>query len=218
MTFSGKYGIIVLIGETMGIEKNNIYLNYAGIMDTLKAYSSPGSKLTRMIKKGEVIKIKRGLYLPGNCTLYSTKTLANIIYGPSYISFEYALSYYGLIPEKVQATTSACYNKNKNKKFNTPVGVYIYQYVNSSVYPYGINRFEENNTPFLIASPEKALCDTLSKIRGITTINDLTEFLNDDLRIDNDEMIRLDINYIKLLKGIYKKKIITLLYKYLIHY
>ncbi len=189
----------------MNIEKNKTYLTYADIMNSLKNYSSPKSKLTKMIKKKEVIKIKRGLYLPGNNTSYSKKTLANIIYGPSHISFEYALSYYGLIPEKVHAVTSACFNKNKNKKFYTPVGVYIYRYVNPSVYPYFIKRVEENE-PFLIASPEKALCDTLSKIKEIKTINDLIQLLNDDLRVDIDEMFRLEINIIKFLEKIYKKK------------
>lgn len=191
------------------------YLNYMGIMDTLKKYASPRSKLTTMIKKGELIKVRRGLYLPGNCTWYSTKTLANIIYGPSYVSFETALSYYGIIPERVHAITSACFNKNKNKQFETPVGIFLYRYTNPTVYPYGITRINENDESFLIATPEKAVCDMLSKIRGITSVKAITELLIDDLRMDHEALLNLDTYQVKFLAGVYRKKILDLLLKFL---
>ncbi len=187
------------------------YQDYMGIMDSLKGYASPRSKLTTMIKKGELIKVRRGLYLSGDHSGYSTKTLANIIYGPSYISFESALSYYGMIPERVQAITSACFNKNKNKQFKTPVGLFLYRYIHPRVYPYGIHRVDENGEGFLIASPEKAVCDTLSKFKDIKTMAALNELLYDDLRMDQDSVMRLDKALLNILSGLYRKKIIQLL-------
>jgi predicted transcriptional regulator of viral defense system len=185
------------------------------VMDDLKRYSSPKSKLTTLIKKGELIKVRRGLYLPGNCSWYSTKTLANIIYGPSYISFEYALSHYGLIPETVSSVTSACFNKNKNKIFKTPVGVFLYRYVNATVYPYGIQRMDENGEQFLMASPEKAVCDTLSKVRGISSLKDMESFLSDDMRMDMDGLGKMDVRTVAFLSSIYKKRIISLFHQFL---
>lgn len=193
----------------------NLYLDYIYLMDSLKNYASPKSKLTTMIKSGEVVKVKRGLYLPGDGSRYSQKTLANKLYGPSYLSFEYALSYYNLIPEAVYSLTSASYNKNKNKLFKTPIGVFIYRYTNPSVYPYGIVRMEEDGSPFLIATREKAVCDRLSKIKNINSINQLEELLFDDLRINKNELARLDTPEIHFLAGIYGKKIIYLFTDYM---
>ncbi|NLZ36699.1 MAG: hypothetical protein GX897_04390, partial [Clostridiales bacterium] len=75
----------------------------AMLLKELKEYASPKSKLSRMAERGEVFPITRGLYetdpnVPGYL-------LAGSIYGPSYISFEYALGYYGMIPEAVYAVT-----------------------------------------------------------------------------------------------------------------
>ncbi len=199
----------------MNILKSNTYIDYTGIMDVLKDYASPKSKLTTMIKKGDVIKVRRGLYLPRDSKWYSMKILANIIYGPSYISFESALSHYGLIPENVPSITSACFNKNKNKTFKTPVGTFIYRYTNPKIYPYGIRRLEEGDGTFMIASPEKALCDMLSKIRGIADSVAFERLINDDLRIDINQLKEFDISKVKFLSDLYHKKIIRLLLSYL---
>ena len=82
------------------------------LMHELRDYASPKARLTRMIKSGDVIQVRRGLFLEARETGHSLKSLASVIYGPSYISFEYALAHYGLIPERVQSVTSAVYNKN----------------------------------------------------------------------------------------------------------
>jgi hypothetical protein len=204
-----------LLEKKMNQTTSNPYLTHMGIMDTLKGYASPRSKLTTMIKSGEILRIKRGLYLPKAHTGYSIKTIANMIYGPSCISFEYALAHYGLIPETVQAVTSACFKKNKNKTIKTPVGEFIYRYVNPSTYPYAIQRFVENGSPFLMVSPEKALCDTLSKLKGITSLPALQDLLENDLRIDHEALMELDTAQIKLLSEKYNRRIITLLYQFL---
>ncbi len=191
------------------------YLDTLYISDQLKEYASPRSKLTTMIQSGELIKIRRGLYIPGDNKIYSIKTLANKIYGPSYISFESALEFHGIIPERVVKITSAVYNKNKDKTFHTPVGTFIYRYVNPRTYSHGLIRISDNNSPFLIATKEKALCDTLSKISGIETVSELEDLLENDLRIDREVLNSLSGSDIKFYESLYRKKIITLLNTYL---
>ena len=78
-----------------------------------KEYSNIYQKINNECKKGILVKIKRGLY---SDDLYNDKeVIANICYNPSYISFEYALSYYGVIPEFVSTFTSATFGKKNNK-------------------------------------------------------------------------------------------------------
>jgi len=198
------------------MQKNTpIYLDYIYVMDYLKSYASPKSKLTTMIRSGEIIKVRRGLYLRGDDQTYSLKTLANKIYGPSYLSFEYALSYHNLIPERVATLTSASHAKNKTRQFKTPVGVFVYRSINPNAYPHGIIRIEDADNPFFIAGKEKALCDTLSKIRGITDFKGLEDLLFDDLRLDREELPGLVLEDIAFLAPLYKKKILSLLLAYL---
>ena len=69
----------------------------------LSGYSNPRDKISRLVKEKVLIRIKKGLYIFGPQFAekpYSNEILANLLYGPSAISLEYALSYYGLIPEK----------------------------------------------------------------------------------------------------------------------
>lgn len=184
-----------------------MYKDSIALSEELQQYASPKSRLTRMIRSGEVIQVRRGIFLDGNDTTASLKTLANIIYGPSYISFEYALSFHGLIPERVSALTSAVYNKNKNKTFNTPVGAFYYYYLPVHVYPYGIQRQQENESNFLIASPEKALMDALYRTRDITSKRALHALLIEDWRCDVDFLSRMNSDILEFLAPRYNRKI-----------
>jgi len=82
LTFSSKYDKFIFTGENMKTV-DIAYLDTLYISDQLKDYASPGAKLTTMIQSGELIKIRRGLYIPGDRKGYSVKILANKIYGPS---------------------------------------------------------------------------------------------------------------------------------------
>ena len=85
------------------------------ILDELRQYSSPADKLTRLLRQGEYIQITKGLYETDKAT--PGYLLAGSIYGPSYLSFEFALGYYGMIPETVYTFTSATFGKRKKKVF-----------------------------------------------------------------------------------------------------
>ncbi len=189
---------------------DQIYLDKLFVKESLQEYASPRSKLTRMLNSGQLLHIRRGLYLSGSETPFSLKTLANIIAGPSYISFESALAYYGLIPERVINITSAIYGKNKHKSFKTPVGSFLYRHIPETVYYMEYRRLEEDGHPFLIATAEKAICDTLYQHRQITSLSGLSKLIYGDLRIEADSLMNLDLTVFKTLAPCYRKKVTNL--------
>ena len=101
-----------------------------------KDYENINQKISLECKKGNLTRIKRGLYSDDlRCDI---EVIANICYSPSYISLEYALSYYGLIPEYVSSLTSATYGKKNNKKYMVDNALFSYSSIPSAVYPKGI--------------------------------------------------------------------------------
>ncbi|MDD2533795.1 MAG: hypothetical protein PHC86_03785 [Eubacteriales bacterium] len=158
----------------------------------LKEYVNTTTKIRQLIKNKEVFPIVRGLFetdahIPGHY-------LAPIIYGPSYLSFEFALAFYDLIPEAVYSYTSATFEKRRSKQYNTPFGRFTYQDVASDAYPVGIVRHVENGYSFQIASPEKALCDELYIKPPLGNRAELEQLLYEDLRIEPDDFALLNRN------------------------
>lgn len=167
-----------------------MYINSLSLMDELKDYASPRAKITRMIQSGDLTQVRRGIYVGDEAV--SGRVLANVVYGPSYLSFEYALSFHGLIPESVRTFTSAAFRKNKTKIFDTALGIFQYFPVPDAVYPYSLQRILDDEAYFLIASPEKALCDTLSKLKPVGSNIELTKLVYENLRIGREDFINLD--------------------------
>ena len=143
------------------------------ILDRLKDYANPYGKMGRLVKEGKLIPLTKGLY-EDNLNA-SGVYLANAIYGPSYVSFNYALSYYGLIPEAVYDFTSATTEKKKKKSFTNRFGTFTYRDVPVDIYPYGVNLIKEGEYSFLIASREKALCDKLYELSPVKNQKELEE-------------------------------------------
>ena len=170
--------------------------DYQTLLHALSRYARPRDKITDLLRKGDIIRIKKGLYIFGEDhrkTPYSREVLANLIYGPSYISLEYALQYHGLIPERVEAVTSvAC---GRSRKFFTPVGLFSYRMIRIKAFRTGMDRIETGDgRSFLIAVPEKALADKIRSDRGIAlrTRKDIETYLFEDLRLDNETVRELD--------------------------
>lgn len=159
--------------------------------EELKEYVNPNAKIRRLVKSGQLFPIIRGLYeTDSHIPAYY---LAPIIYGPSYLSFEFALSYHSLIPEAVYNYTSATFEKKKAKQFKSDFGTFSYRDVPSEAYPLGVKLYAENGYGFQIASPEKAICDALYKCSPLNNRRELENLLFDDLRIDQDEFLRLNM-------------------------
>jgi len=171
------------------------------VMYELRDYASPKAKLTQMIKKGDILQICRGVY----CTSKDDPRLpiASMIHSPSYISFETALSYHQMIPERTYAIMSAGFRLNKDLSYDTPLGRYSFHYIPEAVFPWGLSPAQEKGYGFRLATKEKALCDTLYKIRGIKSIKAMEALLFEDLRMDRDEILVLDWPAIKELVMLY---------------
>lgn len=177
---------------------------HLAVMEELKGYASPKARLTRLLKSGELIQVRRGLFV--DTPSVSRKALASALYGPSYISFEYALSVAGLIPERVEIVTSACFHKNRNKVFRTPFGEFRYFYLPDAVYPYGIRLEEEDGMSYLIASGEKALCDAVYKVPSVTSVIGMERLLLEDWRMERDDLLKLDRTFIRWIAPMYRRK------------
>lgn len=171
------------------------------MLQELNNYKNPRDKLAHMVKKKECIPVIQGLYETNPTT--PGYRLANTICSPSYLSFEFALSYHGLVPEAVYNFTSATFEKKKKKEFKTPFGTFTYRDVPSAAYPYGIECVSENGYTFQIASPEKALCDELYIQSPVTSQRELKEFLFDGLRIDWELFCKLNMDDILFLNSKY---------------
>src|SRR5512136_2109085 len=90
--------------------------DYQTLTEAMKNLSSPRDKITDMLRQRAIVRIKKGLYVFGNGYRrypYSKELLANLVYGPSYVSLDYALAYHGLIPERVEALTSVTPNRSR---------------------------------------------------------------------------------------------------------
>ncbi|NLB82294.1 MAG: hypothetical protein GX800_11960 [Clostridiaceae bacterium] len=174
----------------------------AMILEELKQYASPASKLSRMVNNGERIPIVKGLYETDSST--PGYLLAGSIYGPSYLSFEFALSYHGMIPEAVYTFTSATFEKKKKKKYETPFGTFTYRDVPSEAYSLGVIIVHEGDYSFQIATPEKALCDTLYTKSPVANQKGLQNLLFEDMRIKEIEFRKLNIDDISLLAEKYR--------------
>lgn len=175
-------------------------------------YTDIKGKINREIKSGKLMAIARGLYETDANT--SGKYLAGRIFGPSYLSFDYALAVYSLIPEAVYKTyTSATFQKRKAKQYQNAFGVFTYRDIPPEVYPLGVLLYEENGYSYQIATPEKALCDKLYSVSPVKNLGDLRELLFDDLRIDEEVFGKLDMNVLNELAALYRATNLNLLCK-----
>ena len=82
--------------------------DYTTLVSALSDFRKPRDKITKLLERGTLIRVKKGLYCFNEVLrkrLLSREYLANLIYGPSYVSLEYALAFHGLIPERVETVT-----------------------------------------------------------------------------------------------------------------
>jgi hypothetical protein len=162
--------------------------------------------VNKALKKAELIKIRRGLYLLAEKYRHKKLSkffLASRIASHSYISLESALSYHGWIPERVSTVTSVLAHR-RTKKFTTPFGDFIFYHLPINEYEFltGINRVEEiKGEPFLLASPLRALADLIyvKKIdwKGL-------DLLTNSFRIDIEQLIKIKADHFLEIIKIYR--------------
>jgi len=179
-------------------------LDYGFVIECLNMYKNPRVKLNHLLKIKALIRIKKGIYIFGKNFArepYSFEVLANMIYGPSYISLEWACQYYRLIPEKVTTVTSI--TTQRSRRFQTPVALFTYDHLSLSAFPVGVTlmQFSENQQA-LMATKEKAFADLLVVRRGsFASKKHFKETIFEDLRIEEDDFYSLNLS---LLNEIYQ--------------
>ena len=161
----------------------------ADLETPLRKYSALRMKISRLVKEGVLVRLRRDFFCLGR--KYSDKliehgVIANALYGPSYVSFETALSLYGLIPERTYLTMSAVIRHGKYYK--TPFGPFGYYQIPEAVWGIGVRVERTVNGTYMMANPTKALCDTLMRKRDlrVTSPTTLRDFLEVDMRFDFD--------------------------------
>lgn len=188
----------------------NIPLNYHALSSVFSGYKSPADKFSLLEKEGSLIRLKKGLYVVSpeiSRVPISRELIANHVYGPSYISLESALSFYGLIPEKVFEMRSV--TARRSIRFTNSLGSFDYISVPESYYSVGIRQeIAGDKYAFLIASPEKALCDMIQVVKNhrMQSVKALQAFLEDDLRIDMSKLLSMDVEIIRNCVETGKKK------------
>jgi hypothetical protein len=191
--------------------------DYQILIDSLKQFERPRDKITSLLRQGAIIRVKKGIYIFGQKYArrpFSREVLANMIYGPSCISLDFALHFHGLIPERIEAVTSV--TSGRGRRFVTSVGLFIYRQVIPRAFPVGMDQVQfEDGRSFLMAVPEKALADKIQNDRGtgIRSQRDMKRYLMANLRIDSESLSKLNIEILSILAERYRSRKLQLLRK-----
>jgi len=175
--------------------------DYQTLLDVLRDYGRPRDKISDLLRKAVIIRVKKGLYVLGDdyrSRPFSRELLANLIYGPSYVSLDSALQYHGLIPEHVEAVASV--TTGRSRSFDTPVGRFTYRQIPLAAFQIGMSRVEEiPGKAFLLAVAEKALADKIFDERniGAGSPGRMMDHLLGNLRLDQAGLMRLNPNLVR---------------------
>ena len=156
---------------------------------------SAEKKVVWLEKNGYIIRLKRGLYVVNpeyTGKRLSNELIANHLYAPSYVSMSTALRYYGLIPEAVYVNQSMTVKHSRS--FQTPIGNYDYKCISRGAFAVGVRTEHVADYAFLIASPEKALCDLIANSSKVNLryMKDVENYLENDIRMDMEEFMKFD--------------------------
>ncbi|MBF5059487.1 type IV toxin-antitoxin system AbiEi family antitoxin domain-containing protein [Candidatus Neptunochlamydia vexilliferae] len=189
------------------------YVDCQTLLAHLSSYKNPRDWIARMVRKGELLRLKNGFFIitsrfrRGKVD-YPYEQIGNLLYGPSYISLEWALSFYGFIPERVSVVTSVTIGNNK--EFTTPIGTFTYRHLSKSRYTVGIDRKEIEGQlgGFLMATPEKALADWVFMTCDEMNEDELLEDLLVGKRIEKENLQSLKKEALEEIAKQYKSETI----------
>jgi hypothetical protein len=199
--------------------------NYSGqpltrqmLLDLLQGYRRPYDKISELIRQKLLIQVKRGVFIPGpraSVPPPENLLLANHLWGPSYVSSDSALSFWGLIPERVYEILSM--TTKPAKTYKTPVGRFRYIRLPLPYYSFGIQRVElASKQMILIAGKEKSLCDKIITTQRLKlrSVKQTREYLMEDLRISRENLRELNTGMMNdYLREAPKQESITILIK-----
>jgi len=187
------------LAQLLGTELNAEF-DYVKLLDLLKHFASPRDQITKLIKAQKIVRVKKGIYVlgPEFRKPFAHEILANMIYGPSYVSGHSALAFYGFIPERIEVTSSR--TPNRHKAFDTPVGRFTYKYLPMWQYCVSISRVElDAERGFLIATREKVLVEFITEEKGIRSLSDLQAWMQ-SMRIDPEDLVSMRLRELTVLR------------------
>jgi predicted transcriptional regulator of viral defense system len=178
----------------------NVPATTATIASLYPDVAAGNQKVAALEKSGKLIRLKRGLYIVNPAWSgkpASIYLIANHIYSPSYISRHTALRWYGLIPEHVFLTQSMTIKHTRS--FHNALGSFDYTNVDRDYFSIGLRQVESEGARFIIASPEKALCDLVYTTAGVNLryIKEAELFLEEDMRIDLGDLRDFDLDILR---------------------
>lgn len=173
----------------------NTPVTTAAIASLYPDLSGANQKVAALEDADDLIRLKRGFYVVNpevSGQRLSTELIANRLYAPSYVSMHSALRWHGLIPERV-ATVQSMTLKH-TRQFVNALGRFEYHYVGRDYFPIGIRHVETDGTGFIIAGPEKALCDLIAATPGVRLRyrEEARAYLEEDLRLDMEAFRAFD--------------------------
>lgn len=173
-------------------------------------------KVRSLERSKQIIRLKRGLYVCNPAVTGAElciELIANHLYAPSYVSMSSALRYYGLIPEAVYTTQSM--TLKHSRRFDTPLGRFTYTNMPKQSFSIGLTSVQVGNCAFVMATPEKALCDLIAHSPQVSLRyrKEAERYLEEDIRMSLEDFKQLNAEifkrYIKV--GKKGKSIMTLL-------
>lgn len=195
----------------------NVPMGIEVLQSLYSNYRSPNMHIAMLEKKGLLIRLKRGQYVVSpeiSGKELSVGLIANHLYGPSYVSLHWALRWYGLIPERVHTVTSV--TTRHTREFENSLGRFSFRGVSPGYFPIGIKIQEDAGLNFLLATPEKALCDMLMQEKHVPgqSISGLEVFFEEDMRMDLDDLRQMDASIIRqCMEAGNKRQVLTNLLK-----
>ncbi len=206
----------LLIEESLSKYKTHIidYATLKSILTDLK-YENINDKINKLKQKGILKSLKKGYFIHtsiNNKNIVSKEFISNtLLDSPSYISLDYALFMYGLIPEAVHEITAV--TSKRSKVFKTELGIFSYKHIEKELFALGLKMENSKEGNYLIATREKAICDKIFFTKDIefSSKASMIDFLENDLRIDIDEFEDFNMKILSEYYQISKSKKIKLL-------
>lgn len=168
----------------------------ASVLESLFPLIKGGSQKVRSLEnRKQIIRLKRGLYVcspEATGKMLSTELIANHLYAPSYVSMSSALRYYGLIPEAVYTKQSM--TLKHSRYFDTPLGRFEYTHIAKKAFSVGLTSITKDGYAFVIATPEKALCDLIANSPQVNLryMKDAEIYLEEDIRMEMEDFRRMN--------------------------
>ena len=145
-------------------------------------------QLDRWSKAGKVLRIHKGLYTLADeyrKVPIEPAYIAQHLHGPAYVSLQYALSWYHLIPEDVPLVT--CVTTARPKEIHTALGFFRYRHIKPDYFRGFHSVSLTTGDEVLFALPEKALLDLVYLTPGADSI----EYIH-EMRLQNTEEFNID--------------------------